>query len=316
MVAYKAASAISGVIDALTKATEAQSIAQAALNAVMNANPFVLVATLIAAVGTALVTLYATNEDFRNKVQEIWENIKEVFSGAWGAIKIVWDVVPGYFENVWNTIKGIFSVVESILSGDFEGAWEAIKNVLSGWGEYFEGLWKTVKDIFFGVKDWFFDVGKDILTGIWNGISDKVEWLKGKVMGVVNTIKGWFTGKDGFDEHSPSKWSQQVFRYVMDGGGKGLEEGLPNLMGNVSSVVGRVKSGMDFDMNIGRADVDFSASAVGGYFSKSGHFAAGNSAENLPPITIVVQSVLDGKVIGETSYNYILNRERAYGGAY
>lgn len=224
MVAYKAASAISGVIDALTKATEAQSIAQAALNAVMNANPFVLVATLIAAVGTALVTLYATNEDFRNKVQEIWENIKEVFSGAWGAIKIVWDVVPGYFENVWNTIKGIFSVVESILSGDFEGAWEAIKNVLSGWGEYFEGLWKTVKNIFFGVKDWFFDVGKDILTGIWNGITDKVEWLKGKVSGVVDTIKGWFTGKEGFDEHSPSRWAKEVGAFISEGLANGIDE--------------------------------------------------------------------------------------------
>lgn len=33
----------------------------------------------------------------------------------------------------------------------------------------------------------------------------------------------------------------------------------------------------------------------------------------LPPILITVQSILDGKVIGETSYKYIRGKERAYG---
>lgn len=34
---------------------------------------------------------------------------------------------------------------------------------------------------------------------------------------------------------------------------------------------------------------------------------------DLPPILITVQSILDGKVIGETSYKYIRDKERAYG---
>lgn len=103
------------------------------------------------------------------------------------------------------------------------------------------------------------DAGKYLLEGLWEGISDKVEWLKGKVSGVVDTIKGWFTGKDGFDENSPSKWSKQVFRYVMDGGGEGLDAGLPGLMQSVGSVTDRVKSGLDF----GTATVDFSSSGLG-----------------------------------------------------
>lgn len=353
MVAYKAASAISGVIDALTKATEAQSIAQAALNAVMNANPFVLVATLIASVGTALVTLYMTNEDFRNKVQEIWGEIQKIFSGAWESIKAVWDtvepyfsalwgaiqgvfsvaqevlsgffsgaweaikavwnVVSGFFENVWNTIKGIFSVTENILSGNFSDAWEAIKDVFSGWREYFSGLWNTVTDIFSGVKDWFFNVGKNVLEGIWNGISDKVEWLKGKVSGVVNTIKSWFTGKDGFDEHSPSKWSRQVFRYVMEGGGEGLESGLPGLMQDVNSVVGNVKRNLDF----GTTNLDFPV--IHGNVNTSRLQSTPQSsptANQFPPISLTIPVYLEGDKIGEAAYTYIHNRERAYGGAY
>lgn len=86
-------------------------------------------------------------------------------------------------------------------------------------------------------------VGSQVLQGIWNGINNKVSWLKSKVTGVVNKIKGWFTGKSGFDEHSPSKWANKVFRYVMEGGEEGLQAGMPGMMRNVNSVVGQVREG-------------------------------------------------------------------------
>ena len=149
------------------------------------------------------------------------------------------------------------------------------------------------------------NAGKYLLEGLWKGISDKIEWLKGKVSGVVDKIKSWFTGKDGFDEHSPSKWSKQVFRYVMEGGGEGLDAGLPGLMHSVGFVTDRVKSGLDF----GTASVDFASSGLGSIGAK----VYGGSMSNSEPITIIVQSVLDGKVIGETAYQYSKNRQRAYG---
>lgn len=101
--------------------------------------------------------------------------------------------------------------------------------------------------------------GAYLLEGLWAGIGDKIEWLKGKVSGVVDTIKGWFTGPDGFDEHSPSRWSRQVFRYIMDGGALGLDDGLSNVMSTVQSVGNTIKSGMDF----GTASVDFASSGLG-----------------------------------------------------
>lgn len=68
------------------------------------------------------------------------------------------------------------------------------------------------------------DAGKYLLEGLWAGISDKVEWLKGKVSGVVDTIKGWFTGKKGFDEHSPSKWAAEVGAMVSEGLANGIDK--------------------------------------------------------------------------------------------
>lgn len=103
------------------------------------------------------------------------------------------------------------------------------------------------------------DVGKQIVKGLWEGIKAMAGWLKNKVTGFVDAVKGVFTGKDGFDEHSPSKWSRGVFRYVMEGGAEGLSDGLPALIRGVSGVSGRVKNGLDF----GTASVGFADSGIG-----------------------------------------------------
>lgn len=147
--------------------------------------------------------------------------------------------------------------------------------------------------------------GRYLLEGLWSGISDKISWLKSKVSGVVNTIKSWFTGSDGFDTHSPSKWSAKVMQNVMDGLSVGTDEGLPGALATVENATARIKDGMDF----GTSTVDVESSAAGKIRTAlSAVTAAGEQA-----ITIVVQSVLDGKVIGETAYQYSKNKQRAYG---
>lgn len=222
---FKATMAISAVIDAVTKAIQnfkkaqdAATLAQAAWNAVSNANPYVLIATLIAGVVAALIVLWNTNEDFRNAVKNIWEYIKNIFASAWNFIQniwdevkpyfsaiwesiksifspvakilgeyfklawsqitFVWDVATDYFQTLWDTIKGIFSAVESVLKGDFEGAWNAIKDVFKSWGEFFKGLFDKVKEPFENIGDTFKNIGKKIIEALKKGISDAWKGLK------------------------------------------------------------------------------------------------------------------------------------------
>ncbi len=151
MAAYKTASSIAGLIDKLKIATNSQTVAQAALNAVMNANPFVLVATLIAGLVTALVTLYMTNETFRNKVNAAW-------------------------TSVTTTISSGVSKIKTFFTVDIPNAGQKALN------------W------FLDIPDQLKQVGKDLITSLWNGINDKVEWLKKKVGGVIDSIKGVFGG--------------------------------------------------------------------------------------------------------------------------
>lgn len=142
------------------------------------------------------------------------------------------------------------------------------------------------------------DVGKAIVEGIWQGITNAAGWLTSK-------ITGWFNGVvDGVKSFlgiaSPSK----VFADIGKNMALGLGEGWDDEYGQIKR---DIENGMDF----GTAKVDFASSGIGRMASSVGStVASAMSAEN---INIVVQSVLDGKVIGETAYQYSRNKARAYG---
>lgn len=196
-VTWNVVTMIQGVITAVQgfkAANDGLKLSQIALNAVMNANPLAIIVTLIAGVVTALITLWNTNEDFRNAVKAIWEDIKAFFVAAWEKIKEIWNAsgIGGYFEQIWNTIKGIFAAVKAVLSGDFEGAWEAIKGIVSGWFTYFEEQWDKIKGIFSGAKDFFKDIGKKIIDGIKDGIKNAWSSFKGWISDLFG---GLFDGK-------------------------------------------------------------------------------------------------------------------------
>ena len=139
--AYKAATAISGIIDALRKATEGQTIAQALLNAVMNANPFVLIATLIAGLVAAIVTLWNTNEGFRNALISAWEAIKSAANTIFSAVaNFFTETIPNAFNSVLDWFKGVGDWFADIGKNIVDGIRRGISNAWNNFVEWFKGL--------------------------------------------------------------------------------------------------------------------------------------------------------------------------------
>ena len=233
MVAYKTATAISGVITALTKATEGQTIAQALLNAVMNANPFVLVATAIAGLVTAIGVLWATNEDFRNAVLEIWGNIQEFIGGVVDAVKGFFEALPDAISAVWDTITGAvqnaFDGIKNFVSNAFDGIKEgagkmrdfvgdaflkAKEKANDAWSDAkskFANRWSEVKNAFSNVASWFstaFTEGKNKASGAWSDIKSKFENIWGDIKSAFGTAGEWFsTSFNEFKEKAANAWS-------------------------------------------------------------------------------------------------------------
>ena len=266
-VAWNVASIIQGVVGAIKAfqaANEGATVAQAALNLVMNANPIGIVITAVAALAASVIALWYTNDDFRNAVISAWEKIKDTISNAVASIKT-------FFT-------------------------ETIPNA-----------GRTAVKWFQSIPDQMRDVGRNLLMGLWNGISDKIAWLKSKVTGVVDTIQSWFTGKRWFDEHSPSKWANGVAKYVMQGMADGFENGLPSLMDSVGGVTDRIKNGLDF----GTASIGYAASATGS-LARAANRSNGNE---MRPIVIDFTAQLDGKTLVRQMVPIMRNEVRSSGAA-
>lgn len=88
-----------------------------------------------------------------------------------------------------------------------------------------------------GVKslpDKFKEIGSNIVSGIWNGISSGWNWLVDKVKSLADSL---FQGaKDALGISSPSKvFAQEVGRWIPPGIGVGMEKAMPDLQNQVDS---------------------------------------------------------------------------------
>ena len=98
-----------GAIKGFIGAAEGASIAQAALNAVMAANPIGIVVTAIAALVAAFVTAYKTNDEFREKVDAAWDAIKSKIQAVTDWIKQRMDELREFFGLEGGSVNLTFS---------------------------------------------------------------------------------------------------------------------------------------------------------------------------------------------------------------
>ena len=158
-----------------------------------------------------------------------WEQALNGIKEFWSAI---WDGICGIFETIVDTLMGIGEVILSWFGTTWEDALNNVK-------DFFTNIWNNIVDFFSGLPGRMADIGYNIVTGIWNGISGAAGWLWNQISGfcsnIVNGIKSFF------GINSPSKLMEDaVGKWLPPGIAVGFEDAMPKAMREIDASMGDI----------------------------------------------------------------------------
>ena len=107
------------------------------------------------------------------------------------------------------------------------------------------------------------EIGSNIVSGIWNGISSGWNWLTNKVSNLASSLLD--AAKDALGIHSPSKeFADEVGRWIMPGVGKGLDKSMPATLKDMKAKAGELVSAMRAEMSASVGQLSVGASHAAG----------------------------------------------------
>ena len=107
------------------------------------------------------------------------------------------------------------------------------------------------------------EIGSNIVSGIWNGISSGWNWLTNKVSDLANSLLD--AAKDALGINSPSKeFADEVGRWIMPGVGKGLDKSMPATLKDMKAKAGELVSAMRAEMSASVGQLSVGASHAAG----------------------------------------------------
>lgn len=147
-----------------TVATYAQAAAWALFNAIMNANPIVLVVIAIVALIAILFYLYNTNETVRKAIDWLWSSLQQLGAYIWGGLVAAWDALTSALAPVGAALQHLGGAI----LGRLMEAWNGLMAILAPVGEAFGQLWAAISGgSAAGANDIFSQLW-GILQQIWN----------------------------------------------------------------------------------------------------------------------------------------------------
>lgn len=206
------------------------------------------------------------------------------------AVTLIMTLVQSIVKNLPKLAVAALRIMASIGTALIENLPELIKQIPTIIAELVSGFGDAMPDII--------DVGKDIVQGLWEGISSLGSWLGEKVGGFFGGIVDG--AKDLLGIHSPSRVFADIGQNMALGVGEGWDS-------EFDTVKRDIKSGMDF----GTASVDFASSGVGG-MSKS-IISGIASYVGSGDIVINITQEVGGAAVARKQYRYNIEEAQRRG---
>lgn len=154
--------------------------------------PVVAVVAIIAVLIAAFVNLWNTNEDFKNSILSIWEQIKSTFERLTSGIVDRINALGFDFQNFGEMLKAMWNGLCSVLAPVFEGVFQHISDIFT----FVTDTILSVLDVFIGLfsGNWeqCWSGIKGIFTGIWDFVVNQFSNILNTLRGVADVFLGWF----------------------------------------------------------------------------------------------------------------------------
>lgn len=187
-----------GVMKGLDATTKLVTASQAALNAVMNANPIAIIITVIAALVAAFIYLWNNCEEFREFWINLWDIISQAFSDAWDAIV---EFFTKTLPDVWNSVVEWFNEIP-----------EWWNNLWTQIGQFFMDIWDSIVSFFTetipswiaSIGEWFAQLPYKIGYALGQAVGSVVKfgqdvwnWITTELPKIIAEVINWFAQLPG-----------------------------------------------------------------------------------------------------------------------
>lgn len=167
-----------------------------------------------------------------------WNKISDFFVNLWGKVKAIFITTWAWLKNMflsytptgliikhWDKIAAWFSILWANVKTSFTNAWDGIKGLFRSLNpvEWIRAAWDSVGAFFGSLGTRFYEWGKNILEGLWNGITSKVTKIVEGVKNIANKIAKGF--KAIFGINSPSKLFAEYGQNITQGLVVGIDQG-------------------------------------------------------------------------------------------
>lgn len=262
--AWNVVSILQGVSVALTAVTTGIK----AVTAAMAANPIGLVITIITSLIATLMTLWATNEGFREAVMAAWTAIQEKFTAAWAAISSAWGTATEFFSGIATGIQNAFNTATTTISQFFSDAWANIQGVWSSVVGFFQGVWSGISGAFSGAASTlggFFSSARDAVQGAWSSVTGFFQNIWNGIRNAFSSVSSFFSNTfnaaknavqnawTGISSFFSGKWNEikNVFSDVWNAFSnigrnivEGIKSGVMNAWENLTGAIGEKVSSL------------------------------------------------------------------------
>lgn len=178
-------------------------------------------------------------DDLLDSVMAFGDNVMKV------APKIIDGIVTAAEKMIPKMVETIVEHLPEVIDAAMKIVTTLVKAIISNLPQIGKAgieIIGTIVGALAGCINDLIDAGANLVAGLITGIKNKAKDLPGVAKEfITDKIKNFITGKQGFDEHSPSKWSASVGEYLMDGLAIGIKDGSGNVIKTTEDLLSRVK---------------------------------------------------------------------------